>query len=122
MTSKSFTPNHIPKSTRIFNLVWGIGLIIMATFGWLKGELFLPGKGGGITYTGDALLLFIAAAVFGVINLFITIVDHYDKRDNERYYQKANKICTYIAVALVITASAMQYSNDAPKPVIISNT
>ncbi len=123
MKTEEYTSNHIPKSTRIFNFIWGTGLVVLAVFAWTGGSFSLPGKGAsdGVTYTGDALTLFVIAAVVGAINLFITVVDHYDKRDNEHYYKKASQYCSYIAVILAFAATAMQYASDQVAPVIISN-
>ncbi|MCC2605969.1 hypothetical protein [Planctobacterium marinum] len=123
MKTEEYTPNHIPKSTRIFNFVWGTGLVALAVFAWTGGSFHLPGKGAseGVTYTGNALTLFIFAAAIGAINLFITIVDHYDKRNNEQYYKKASQYCSCIAVFLVIAATAVQFANEQVAPVVISN-
>lgn len=61
------------------------------------------------------------AAVIVAVNLFITIVDHYDKRNNEHLYKKASKYCMYLVVVLVVTASVIQYANDRTVTVIIGN-
>jgi hypothetical protein len=122
MTTKNHTPNSIPIGTRIFNLVWGIGLLVLAIYTWSEGTIRIPGKGAssGMTFTGDSLVVFICAAVVGAINLFITIADHYDTRDNENLYKQASFCCSALAIILVIVACAIQYSNDQTPPVILS--
>ncbi|SEL62395.1 hypothetical protein SAMN05216262_11566 [Colwellia chukchiensis] len=123
MKQIEFTPNHIPKSTRIFNVLWGLGLIVLAAYAWFVGPITIPGKGNssGLTYEGNALIIFSIAAVIGAINLFLTIVDHYDKRDNEYLYKNASKYCTCLAVVLVIVASVIQFVDNQPTTVIIGN-
>ena len=120
---EKYQPNHIPKTERIFNFVWGIGLLVVAYIAYSEQSFHLPGKGAssGITFAGSALWLFVSAALFGALNLFITIADHYDKRDNEFYYKRASRICSVLAVLLVISASAMQFSDNQKAPVVISN-
>ena len=75
-----------------------------------------------MTFVGLALWVFIAAAVFGAVNLFITIADHYDKRNNEHWYKKASRVCSAIALVLVISAMAIQISHDRKEPVVIINS
>ncbi|MBT1065906.1 hypothetical protein KJY73_20195 [Bowmanella sp. Y26] len=118
-----YQPNHIPVAERLFNLIWGIGLLVIAYLGYAEQSFHLPGRGSsnGIIFEGTALFLFISAAVVGAINLFITIADHYDKRDNENRYKRASRVCVGVALALVLSAVAVQFVYDRKDPVIISN-
>ncbi|MBH0063548.1 hypothetical protein [Pseudoalteromonas sp. NZS71] len=71
-------PNSIPKPERVFNIIWGLGLLSYALYGYQHGELYLPGRGSsdGVTFTGITLNLIIAAMVLGALSLFVTVVDH----------------------------------------------
>lgn len=118
-----YQANHIPIAERLFNLVWGVGLLVIACVGFVEQSFHLPGKGAsnGVTFAGTALWLFIAAAVIGAINLFITIADHYDKRDNEHRYKQVSRFCIYLSIALAISAVSVQLVSNPKEPVIISN-
>jgi hypothetical protein len=118
-----YQANHIPVAERLFNLVWGVGLLVVAYVGFAEQSFHLPGKGAsnGLTFEGSALWLFIAAAVIGAINLFITIADHYDKRDNEHWYKQVSRFCVFLGVALAISAVTVQFVGNQKEPVIISN-
>ena len=118
-----YQANHIPVSERLFNLVWGIGLLVVAYAGFAEQSFYLPGKGpsNGVTFEGTALWLFIGAAVVGAINLFITIADHYDKRDNEHRYKLVSRFGVILGVALAISAVTVQFVGNQKEPVIISN-
>ncbi|MEP7706324.1 hypothetical protein [Paraglaciecola sp. 25GB23A] len=118
-----YQANQIPAAERLFNLVWGIGLLVIAYIGFTNQSFHLPGKGGtnGVTFEGAALWLFIAAAVIGSLNLFITIADHFDKRENEHWYKQASRFCIGLGVALAVLAVTVQFVSNPKELVIISN-
>ncbi|WP_281559948.1 hypothetical protein [Thalassomonas sp. RHCl1] len=106
MKNSTYIPNYIPKSERIINFIWGICLVIYAIYGYFMGELYMPGRRGteGTTFTGDNLVMIIVAMFLGALNLFITIVDHYDKRDNEKNYKFISRIIMFFSISLILGA------------------
>ncbi|WP_412973182.1 hypothetical protein [Glaciecola sp. MF2-115] len=118
-----YQANHIPVAERLFNLAWGVGLLVIANVGFAEQSFHLPGKGpsNGVTLEGTALWIFIAAAVIGAINLFITIADHYDKRNNEHRYKQASRFCVLLGVTLAISAVTVQFVSNQKEPIVINN-
>lgn len=111
LKSTDYTPNCIPKSERIFIFVWGVGLIAYAILGYYRGELFLPGLRGseGIVFSGESLYFIMVAMFFGGGNLILTIVDHYDERDNETTYIKISRLLMFSSVVIILLAVGIEF-------------
>jgi hypothetical protein len=119
--SEKYTPNHIPKAERVFNVFWSFILLAIAYLSFTSDSFHLPGRGasGGIIFTGLSLWIFGSALVFGLLNLLVNVVDHYDKRNNETQYKMLSRILTSIAVILVIWATSLAYGDAQPKAVVV---
>lgn len=106
----NYKPNHIPKNERIFSFLYGAGLLIWATYGLIAGELIIPGRRGreGTVFTEDGLYFVAIAFILGSVNMFLVIIDHYDKRDNELNYKYASRTLIFVGIVLIIVAI---YSN-----------
>jgi O-antigen/teichoic acid export membrane protein len=63
--------------------------------------------------------VFGAALVFGVVNLLVNVVDHYDKRNNETQYKMLSRVLTSITVILVIWATSLAYGDAQPQAVVV---
>ena len=91
-TRTIYTPNDVPLSHRIL-----YGLISLTWVGWamiglLSGHMFfLVSKRGAIHFSGVPAMLFSAAVVACAIACVVTIVDHYDRRDNEESYRRVRR-------------------------------
>jgi uncharacterized membrane protein len=120
---QEYRPNQISPMTRLFNLVWVILLVSIAIYAWVNGSLLIPGKGdsAGLLFTGFSLWLFLLAIVSAAINSIITIVDHYDKRDNERRYRSFSRLLNILGLTLVIAASSYQFVQNQKPPIVIYN-
>jgi hypothetical protein len=97
-------PNHIPVKNRVINSIIGIIIIIYASIGLYKGEIHIPlsPRGSGITFIGSTAIFAAIALIFVAIFLLIVVVDHYDKRDNEKYYRYCGNFCIVCAVLFII--------------------
>ena len=117
----NYKPNHIPKNERIFNALWGTGLLVWSTYGLIVGELIFPGRRGreDTVFTELGLYFVAAGMVLGAANMFLLIVDHYDKRDNEINYKYASRALISIVIVLVIAAIV---SNEEPTDKKASST
>ena len=102
----NYKPNHIPKNERIFNALWGTGLLVWATYGLITGELIFPGRRGreDTVFTELGLYFVATGMVLGAVNMFLLIVDHYDKRDNEINYKYASRALIFVCITLIIAA------------------
>lgn len=86
----AYQPNQIPADERRNNLIGALALLAYGVVSTHLDDFYLPAKrGNGIHIHGFPVLIMFAALVCAVIVLMLTIVDHYDRRDNERNYQVA---------------------------------
>ncbi|NMH58698.1 hypothetical protein [Alteromonas ponticola] len=120
---QKYRPNHIPKSTRIFNLVWCCFLLGVALYGWSSGSLYFPGRASsnGVTFVGLPLLFFIIALVIASANAVLTIIDHYDQRDNEFAYKKLSKALNVLCIIAILGAFGYQFVLNQKPAVILSD-
>jgi len=89
----SYKPNHISLFSRIYNGVAAFLLIIYGAYGVATDSLFMPARqGNALELYGYSAWLMYVAMLFASLNLLTLVVDHYDKRDNEKYYRKIEKI------------------------------
>jgi len=80
-------PNTIPLKTRIFNLLISGCLVAYALYSIASNDFYLPSKREPGTHVhGLVVWIFVAACLAVVINMMSTVVDHYDKRNNELTY------------------------------------
>lgn len=104
-----FVPNQYAPAERIIFLVIGVALIWWALDGFLDGEMYLPGRKEGIYLRdGLAVVLGVVGALTGGIACFSALVDHYDRRDNEKKYREFFVFCKYVAIAAITSAVVLQ--------------
>ena len=85
----SWKPNTISLSDRVFNLVLASVLLAQGLFGFYAGriELSPPKQRTPIVFQEGAAWLMAAAMTVGAMVLISVVLDHYDRRNNERSYQ-----------------------------------
>lgn len=89
--NKQYTPNKIEIEERMFNIIISIILITMGILAiyYNSFPLLIPGKrmhGVKIMLHSEPLWIFLLVLVCAVLFLLSVVVDHIDKRDNERKY------------------------------------
>jgi hypothetical protein len=85
-----YKPNHIPANERWGNFFFAFVLLGYGGLGINIDDLYIPGKrGSGVHLHGAPAWVMFSAICCAAIVLLATIVDHYDRRDNERHYQAA---------------------------------
>ena len=91
-----------------------------AIYGYQNGELYLPGKGssGGTAFIGVTLNLIVSAMIFGALSLFVVVLDHYDKRNNEHKYKFVNRLFMGIGILLIVIAFIMEFNNSSTYQVV----
>ncbi|BCO17631.1 hypothetical protein KUC3_04880 [Alteromonas sp. KC3] len=120
---EDYSPNKIPKSTRIFNIVWAVFLIAMCLYGFTNEALVYPGVRGScpIELTGMPLLFFCVALLSGAVNAALTVIDHYDKRDNERSYKQMSLYLNVLSIFTTTLAFGYQFIINQESAVVIGN-
>lgn len=98
-------PNHVPVGQRFLNAVVALTWTGWALIGVLSGHMyFLVSKRGPIHFSGVPALIFCAAVLAAATALMVTIVDHYDRRDNEEAYLRVRRWLWYGAGALLVAS------------------
>lgn len=91
---KDYSPNHIPITLRFLCVIW---VICLAFYGWVElaiGYTYIPSKHGSAFFvSGFPTLLIAFAAFLWAVAALLTLIDHYDKRNNEEDYKFFRKAC-----------------------------
>lgn len=103
--SGTYIPNKVSRSQRIAYAVWAFVLVAYGTIGIAIDDIFVPGRrGNGIHLHGSSAWLMYGAIVLGSTIFIAEIIDHFDTRDNERWYQIYRKIAKASSVTLIVSA------------------
>lgn len=86
----AYQPNQIPAKDRWSNFIFASALLAYGGIGARIDDLYIPGRrGNGVHLHGAPVWVMFGAMACAALVLLLTIVDHYDRRDNERHYQQA---------------------------------
>ena len=107
-------PNRIPRSERVINVLYALFILALGALGLCYGELLLPGKRtSGPTDLGlqglPAWLMYGAMAC-AICVLLSSVVDHYDRRNNEvsyRRFAQVSKVCGWSLFFLALVLYAL---------------
>ncbi len=103
-----YQPNQVTLSARFIYAWVSLTWIGWALIGLLSGHMFfLISKAGPIHFSGLPAIVFSLAVIASSAAVAITIVDHYDRRDNEEAYKRTRRrlwwaAACFFCVALVI--------------------
>jgi hypothetical protein len=98
-----YTPNHLSALERFAALFWAAGLIGFSIVGWSRGEIpVVGGKGAGVMVGGAGLWVMLSANLLLAAAALVAVVDHYDRRNNERQYRRAFGILGIAGVGALI--------------------
>ena len=101
----TYKPNVISRGERIFNIILGLGLIVYGVVGLVTARLNLGGGRSRLPLLeGGSAWLMSAALIVGAIVLFSVVLDHYDKRNNEKYYDGFKRMSIQLGLCLVAAA------------------
>lgn len=109
---REYVANHVPLFERLFRILFSILIISYALYGAYTGDLFLPGKRQGLHIYGEPIVVFVIAAVCAAAAILATVIDHYDKRNNEHQYKRFAKIMANLGVLLAFTATVWAAVSD----------
>jgi len=86
--SLKYVTNAVPRHMRVWNTVMAVYLLAWGALGLYQSRIDLTGRRVRIAVLQDGSAWLMAAAfVCGALVLLSVVVDHYDRRDNERAYR-----------------------------------
>jgi hypothetical protein len=90
---KPYTPNTVPTKKRTIHIILSLAIITHAGYGLIIGKLLIPAKRGRyLELHGFSAYIMLVALLLLVANLIATVIDHYDRQNNEDAYRKFKKI------------------------------
>lgn len=99
---RDHTPNSISRGDRIAYTVFSILLFAYGSYGVWVNALYIPGRRTAGTYFHDipAWIMY-GAIVCACLVMLSVVVDHYDRRPNERHYRTFAQAGKYLGWGLV---------------------
>jgi hypothetical protein len=95
----------------MLNVLYALVIFGLGALGLLHGELLLPGKRtsspNGVALQGLPAWLMYGAMACAVCVLLSTVVDHYDRRNNERACRRFASVGKVLGCSLFILALAL---------------
>ena len=90
--ANGYVPNYIPAKERIQHLIFSVLLFSYGSFGVYINDLYIPGKRSrGIHLHNLSAWIMFGAMICACLIMLSVIVDHYDKRNNERNFRSFAK-------------------------------
>lgn len=104
-------PNRIPLEDRLSNLLFAACLFGYAALAAAVDDFYIPGKrGNGVHLHGPSVWVMFLAAVCAVVVLVAVVVDHYDTRPNERFYERVSKVFRVAGWTLFVGAFFVDFA------------
>lgn len=103
----SYEPNHIPLRERVLNCVLSLILIVYGIIALRNDDLYIPARRGGVHLHGLPMIIMLIAMACAVLAMLLVVVDHYDRRDNERSYRMASLTIQGIAWTCLVVSLAL---------------
>lgn len=102
-SSKQRKPNTIPPGERFVNLLLALVLVAIGVVGLVQGQLEVapPKSRIGLVLYDAPLWLLVASLLTGAAVLLSVVIDHYDRRDNERWYQLFKRGAVFLGLLLL---------------------
>ena len=83
-----YIPNQVPLRERTVHIVLSLFLVAYGGYGLWVDDLYIPGKrSNGLHLQGAPAWMMYGAMICACVVLISLVVDHYDRRDNERRYR-----------------------------------
>ena len=92
-----YQPNQIPFKERVLCCAASLFLLVYGSVAWYLGDLYVPARRGGVHLTGWPMMLMLAAMAFATLAMMLIVIDHFDRRDNERHYRIISIVIRSIA-------------------------
>jgi hypothetical protein len=91
----------------VSSLVFSAVLFVYSVLCVRADDFFIPAKRGGVHLHGPPVWVMSGATVCAVVVLLAVVVDHYDRRDNERHYEAISKFFRTAGWGLFLAAIAL---------------
>lgn len=102
-----YVPNKVPLLQRIAYACLAVALVGYGAIGVLVDALWIPGRRtSGLVLAGIPAWLAFASLCVGAIGLLSVVIDHYDRRNNERHYLLFQKASRVSSLAVLVAAGA----------------
>ena len=82
-----YVPNNILPGERIGHIILSLLLLAYGTYGLWVNDLYIPGKRRGIHLHDVPAWIVYGAIICACTVLLSVVIDHYDRRDNEKHYR-----------------------------------
>jgi hypothetical protein len=82
-----YIPNQIPTDERVTHVLLSLLLFIYGSFGVWADDLYVPGKRGGVHLHDTPAWIMYGAMICACLVMLSVVLDHYDRRNNERHYR-----------------------------------
>jgi len=106
--TKEYIPNKVPLKKRASNIFQSVLFIVYGGYSFYIGSLYIPGRTtNGVHLSGLQANLVYISMILAVLGMISTILDHYDKRDNERMYNNFTKFANFIALLFLVSGLFM---------------
>ena len=92
-----YVPNNIPPGERIGHIILSLLLLAYGTYGVWVNDLYIPGKRRGTHLNDVPAWIMYGAIVCACMVLLSVVIDHYDRRDNEKRYRTFASVCEFLA-------------------------
>ena len=103
-----YIPNRISGPERFINVLYALFILALAALGLFYGELLLPGKRTsgptGLGLQGLPAWLMYGAMACAICVLLSSVVDHYDRRNNEPIYRRFAQVSRVCGWSLFVLA------------------
>jgi hypothetical protein len=103
---KSWKPNSVTLAERVVNLLLALVLLAHGASGFLYSKLVVspPRQAMALTLLDGSAWLMAAAMITGAFLLLSVVVDHYDKRNNEKWYRAFKHVALILGLGLVASS------------------
>jgi hypothetical protein len=100
-----YIANHIPPGERTGHIVMSLLLLAYGSYGVWANDLYIPGKRSRGMHLHDVpAWIMYAAMVCACLVMFSVVIDHYDRRDNERRYRAVAAIGEFVGCSLFVVS------------------
>ena len=95
-----YIPNQIPPDELITHVMLSLVLFCYGGYGVWVNDLYVPGKRGGVHLHDRPAWVMYGAMICACLVLLSVVLDHYDRRNNERRYRAFAEVGGYVGWSL----------------------
>lgn len=107
--NKDFEPNTVSLKDRVISILLSILIFSYVLYSLIIGEMIVPGNRGNNMYLyGTSLYIMALSAISFIASWSLTIIDHYDLRDNEYLYKRYKSI--FFCLGYVLFSISLIYT------------